>query len=83
MSALHPAQARACALLEYHGIDPHEVMVRDITTETYERRAYDSRGNGLFDVINDVPASVTTPWPKGFPVDQLLAELHQWQGAFK
>lgn len=81
--AQQEAHARATQLLTDHGINPDTVLARDITEVGYLTFTYDDNGKRLFDVHGDdlTYRVEVNDWPKGFPVDQLLADVREWQGA--
>ncbi len=80
----HPAQERALLLARTHGVDPREVAVNGLTEEGYQAFVFDVNGQTVFDIHD--PDNVTAltqhrTWPEGFPVDEFLAAVREWQGA--
>jgi hypothetical protein len=78
--AQQQAHARATALLSSHMIDPRSVATEGLSEEGYLTLAYDIEGQRLLDVHHDL-VKVARTWPVGFPVDDFLAAVREWQGA--
>jgi hypothetical protein len=78
--AQQQAHSRATSLLSSHMIDPRSVLTDGLSEEGYFSLAYDIDGRQLLDVHHDL-VKVARTWPVGFPVDDFLAAVREWQGA--